>query len=221
MGRIKNVLTFTKPNLWGCIIIITFAAILIIGIIANRADNINPKDDEKQPQSSVNEEINLGDSIDYVHKTLGEPIGQLSGLWGEIYSWKDGRPAIIYYGSDGIVEHIKYLSKEIGEEGSVNLKPDSLDLSPDQIVGADMTELDYASDDIVIFHDYYGLFVYDLNTRNILCSLDLKPIGCSATQGDDYCEVTVSTDGDSVQLHPLSSEKMYVYTVSDNSLLET
>ncbi len=101
------------------------------------------------------------------------------------------------------------------------LEPASPELSLEQTVGVDMTELDYASDDIVIFHDYFGLFVYDQNTHEIIRGLDLKPLNCHQTQGDNYCEVSVSMDGNTVQLHPMSSENMYVYTVSENTLLET
>ncbi len=107
------------------------------------------------------------------------------------------------------------------DTGNALSEPISPDLSPELNLGADMTELDYASDDIVIFHGYYGLFVYDLNSRKIVRSIDLKPIGCSATQGDDYCDVTVSADGNTVQLHPMSSKNMYVYSVPDNTLMET
>jgi len=92
--------------------------------------------------------------------------------------------------------------------------------SPEQSLGADMASLDYASDDIVIFHGYFGLFVYDLDSLHIIRSLDLKPIKCNATQGDDYCEVSVSMDGNTVQLHRMSSKNMYVYTVSSNTLQE-
>lgn len=101
------------------------------------------------------------------------------------------------------------------------IKPNAPELSPDQTVGVDMVELDYASDDIVIFHDYFGLFVYDLNSRQIIRSVDLKPINCHQTQGDNYCDVTVSLDSNTVQLHPMSSENMYVYSVPDNTLKET
>jgi len=104
---------------------------------------------------------------------------------------------------------------------ATRLDPTSPKLSPGQSIGVDMVHLDYASDDIVIFHDYFGLFVYDLNSRQIVRSLDLNPIGCTATQGDDYCQVTVSSDGNTVQLHPMSSETMYIYNVSENTLIET
>ena len=107
-----------------------------------------------------------------------------------------------------------YINKDI-------VVPTVPELSLDQPVGVDMVELNYASDDIIIFHDFFGLFVYDLNTGQIIRSLDLKPINCHYTQGDYYCVVTVSMDGNTVQLHPISSENMYIYTVSDNTLEET
>ncbi len=101
------------------------------------------------------------------------------------------------------------------------LEPLAAHWSPEQSIGVGMVELDYASGDRLIFHDYFGLFVYDLSSRQIMRSLDLKPLDCTATQGDNYCDVTVSTDGNTVQLHRMSSKTMYVYTVSDNTLRET
>ncbi|HAZ37546.1 MAG TPA: hypothetical protein DEF85_03720 [Clostridiaceae bacterium] len=111
--------------------------------------------------------------------------------------------------------------KEMGFSGvteQTNIKPTTPKWSPEQTIGVDMVQLDYASDDMVIFHDYFGLFVYDLNSRKIIRSLDLKPLDCHQTQGDNYCDVSVSMDGGIVQLHPLSSENMCVYTVLDNTL---
>ncbi|WP_146953630.1 hypothetical protein [Alkalibaculum bacchi] len=96
------------------------------------------------------------------------------------------------------------------------------DWSPEQNIDTvGIPELNYASDDIVIFHGYFGLFVYDLDKQQIIRSLDLKSLNCATIQGDDYCEVTVSTDGNTIQLHSLSSENMYIYTVSENTLSET
>ena len=95
------------------------------------------------------------------------------------------------------------------------------ELLPGQQLGTDMTQLDYASDDIVIFHDYYGMFVYDLEQQKIVRSLDLGPIGCNFTQGDNHCIVSVSRDGSTVRLHPMSSESMYVWSVRENTLAKT
>ena len=100
------------------------------------------------------------------------------------------------------------------------LQPFTAEWSYDQILGADFPFLDYASNDIVIFHGYFGLFVYDLDKQQIIRSLNLVPIDCQFTQGDNYCEVSVSADGNTVQLHPYSSENMYVYSILDNTLIE-
>ena len=103
----------------------------------------------------------------------------------------------------------------------IMLEPTIPQWSLDQITGADMPDIDYASNDIVIFHGYFGLFVYDLNSSNIIRSLDLNPIKCSATQGDAYCNVEVSKDGNTIQLHADDSQKMYIYSVTNNTLCET
>jgi len=105
--------------------------------------------------------------------------------------------------------------------GKIILEPTIPKWSLEQTTGADMVDIDYASDGIVIFHGCFGLFVYDLNKLNIIRSLDLKPIHCNYTQGDAYCNVEVSKDGNTVQLHADDSKKMYIYSVSDNTLCET
>ncbi|MDR5588607.1 MULTISPECIES: hypothetical protein [Clostridium] len=110
--------------------------------------------------------------------------------------------------------------------GCNNSKKSTLEPSPakwalEQSVGVDMVTLDYASDDIIIFHDYFGLFIYDLNELQIINSIDLQEIDCSMTQGDEYCEVTVSNDGRTIQLHNINSADMYSYSVYTNTLQKT
>lgn len=104
------------------------------------------------------------------------------------------------------------------EAQAESLEPVAVKWTPDQTLGVDFPILDYASEDRVIFHGYFGLFVYDFSAQQMIRSVDLVPIGCQDTQGDNFCEVVVSEDGNAVTLHPLSSEHMYVYTVSDNTL---
>ncbi|ROR28267.1 beta-lactamase regulating signal transducer with metallopeptidase domain [Mobilisporobacter senegalensis] len=110
------------------------------------------------------------------------------------------------------------------EENSIKdireLIPRPANWNPDLNIGADSPVLDYASRAYIIFHGYFGLFVYDLDTQTLVRTLDLESIGCNMTQGDNYCEVTVSKDGKTVYLHPLSEETMYVYKVEDNKLYQ-
>jgi beta-lactamase regulating signal transducer with metallopeptidase domain len=144
-----------------------------------------------------------------------------------------GRPLIVVLRNYGSVELVGILwtgevPGKLGLDSAIKslleptaLVPTATEWSLEQTVSVDMAELDYASDAIVILHDYFGLFVYDLNTLQIIRSLDLKPLNCNQTQGDNYCDVSVSMDGHTVQLHPMSSENMFVYTVLDNTLQET
>ena len=82
--------------------------------------------------------------------------------------------------------------------------------------GADGTKLYYADEGKIIFAGYYGLFVYDTQNHKFIQSVDLKPIGCNKTQGDDACEIMVKKDGSKVYLHVMSNkENMYEYSVDD------
>lgn len=104
------------------------------------------------------------------------------------------------------------------------IEPKPAQISENTPFGADGPHLDYAGGmgtdegSRIIFHDYFGLIVYDLNKREIVRSLDLKSIGCDMTQGDDYCETVVSADGHTVWLHPISKEYMYRYEAEENLL---
>lgn len=115
------------------------------------------------------------------------------------------------------------------EEGTTKtrqLTAAAAELSADTEFGADGPFLDYAgkSDisgerkDVIVVHDYFGLFVYDLTDRQIVRSLDLSAIGCNFTQGDNACQVAVSADGAKIWLHPRSKQYMFRYEVEENRL---
>ncbi|MDE7131635.1 MAG: peptidoglycan DD-metalloendopeptidase family protein [Lachnospiraceae bacterium] len=109
--------------------------------------------------------------------------------------------------------------REVGQ-----IEAQAAELSGETIFGADGPRLDYAGglgtgkENVIIFHDYFGLIVYDLMNRKVVRSLDLKPIGCHMTQGDDACQVAVSADGNTVWLHPGSKQYKYRYDVENNLL---
>ena len=116
-------------------------------------------------------------------------------------------------------------------DDTYNMEPRQLEAEPAEIsgetpFGADGPWLDYAGGmgtdkgSRIIFHDYFGLIVYDLDRREIARSLELASIGCDKTQGDDACQVAVSEDGATVWLHPMSKRYMYRYEVEDNLLYQ-
>jgi beta-lactamase regulating signal transducer with metallopeptidase domain len=84
-----------------------------------------------------------------------------------------------------------------------------VDLSQYAVTGLDKNEssgigvfLDYADDDIIVFHGYFGLFVYDLKNEEIKLSVDLqKSVGSTDIQGSCGAGVSVSTDGSTIQLY--------------------
>lgn len=87
-----------------------------------------------------------------------------------------------------------------------------------QAIGEDGAMLYYADENRIIFGGAFGLFVYDTVNQKMLRSVDLAAIGCSDTQGDKYCEIQVSEDGQQVYLHPKNMTDMYIYDVEKNSL---
>ncbi|MBO5426692.1 MAG: hypothetical protein J6A25_14380 [Lachnospiraceae bacterium] len=68
-------------------------------------------------------------------------------------------------------------------------------ITEDMILGSDGVILDYVDSHKIIFHGYAGLFVYNLDEIAMESSVNLEPIGCNYTQGDNACKVSVSDDG--------------------------
>lgn len=109
------------------------------------------------------------------------------------------------------------------EEGEQNIVPeiitvDSPVITAEMSWGADGPILDYADEHLIIFHDYCGLFAYDIVESRVIGAVDLAPIECEYTQGDHACEVLTDSNGWKVYLHPLNEEKMFVYDVLNNRL---
>lgn len=92
-----------------------------------------------------------------------------------------------------------------------------------QTIGTEVS-IDYEDKDLLVFHGYFGLFVYDLKEQKMLEMLDLKSIGCNEMQGDSMCQVFVSKDGTQIYLCPLENnehKEMYVYKWKEASLDKT
>ena len=102
---------------------------------------------------------------------------------------------------------------QIGIETITEITPSEAKVDEETWIGVDVATLNYASEDRIVFHGNFGLFVYDLNSEKVLRAIDVKSIGCASTQGDNLCEVSVSKDGNIISLHPSSSEDMYIYNV--------
>lgn len=97
-------------------------------------------------------------------------------------------------------------------------------LSADMPLGVEGAVLDYADGRLIIFHGYFGLFVYDRAARLIVGAVDLQDIFYDPEQG--YIipyQVSVTADGSAVYLEseylkPLANSRVYVYDVEARSL---
>ncbi len=70
--------------------------------------------------------------------------------------------------------------------------------------------LDFADDNIVIMHDYFGLFIHNLNTGEIEDSINLQALGYDF-YNDSSCKISVSQTGDIIWIWIASSELLYEY----------
>ncbi len=88
-------------------------------------------------------------------------------------------------------------------------------LTPDMSVGIGVIP-DYEGGDLLIFHGYFGLFVYDLKAEKITFAADLeKAVGTTVIQGSEGAAVRVSTDGNTIQLYyyPERGKPKMTYTI--------
>lgn len=74
--------------------------------------------------------------------------------------------------------------------------------------------LDYADGETLIFHDDFGLFVYDMDRSRLDSSVNLKALGCLDDKEQLNCEIFVTKDGKRVYLHPIDSQELYRYDVA-------
>lgn len=91
--------------------------------------------------------------------------------------------------------------------------------TPTGAIGSNGTEIYFYNGRTAVFHDYYGLYVYDVMQRQIDQSVDVRAIGCDMTQGDNACLIRVSENGGTITLHPAASDITYMYDVAQNTML--
>lgn len=94
------------------------------------------------------------------------------------------------------------------------VKVQNADISENPFIGE--MEIVYCDKNVLIFKDYYGLFVYSLKTNEIINSLDVKYINCSYSQGDNACQFKTYDEGKIVKLY--SSYEEYYFVWEENKL---
>ena len=75
------------------------------------------------PDSTGWQNVRIGIMRDEVHKIMGEPVGMLSGLFGDIYKLDDGSNIIIYYDAESKVYRIKLTEPSVDTSSPTTKTP--------------------------------------------------------------------------------------------------
>lgn len=193
--RIRNVMRYRKKAAW--IAVPALAAVVFVSVALGSNPSRSNAEEAKRADSRKQETLQREDDF------LG--VQQSSDSEGAAVGIRHPDGIAGSQGSSGV---------SLGENVPVT-KPV---ITHETIYGTDPPELDYIDEKTVIFHGYFGLFVYDREENSITGAVDLASIGCGMTQGDAYCEVRAAKDGQKVYLHPLNIEDMYVYDVPGQTL---
>ena len=190
-NRIKNILGYKKTVWISATVAVLIVIVLAVCFFTTRSGEGNQDNSSLTPSSALEDR-------QYAHG--GEQNGETEISDSEQNFNAGGQNS----------------SAGFGQGEKIEITPPQL--NGETVSGADGPLLDYADERFVVFHDYYGLFVYDMEMQCMTGALDLKAIGCQYTQGDNYCEVSVEEGGSRVYLHPLSEKDMYVFDVQDSVL---
>lgn len=79
-------------------------------------------------------------------------------------------------------------------------------------------KIDYASDDMVIFHGYFGLFVYDLKDEKLISSINLESLGCSDLFEKDENHIEVNHDGSTMIIRAEKNGVLYYFDIRNRTL---
>lgn len=118
-----------------------------------------------------------------------------------------------------------FFEKGIEKKSERNtLKVENAEINDDIQMGE--MEIVYCDNDKLIFKDYYGLFIYSLETNQIINSLDVKYINCHLSQGDNVCQFKTYDNGSIIELYTENEDyyfdwdKNKLYTDYDTSKQE-
>lgn len=65
------------------------------------------------------------------------------------------------------ITFMSFLLIGCGPDSNSYFEPECTSVNMNQSIGVDMAELDFASDDMLIFHSYAGLFFYDVENNRM------------------------------------------------------
>ena len=218
--RIRNVMRYRKKAAW--IAVPALAAVVFVSVALGSNPSRSNAEEAKQADGRKQE------TLQREHGLLGvQQPSDLDGAAAGTRHEAGRRDGISGNDSESAAGDLRQPDSMTDSQGSSgvsmgeNVPITKPVITRETIYGTEPPELDYIDEKTVIFHGYFGLFVYDREENGFTGAVDLASIGCGMTQGDAYCEVRAAKDGQKVYLHPLNREEMYVYDVPGQTLTIT
>lgn len=196
-SRIKNIMRYQKTAVFVAVPGFVLVGIVLVALASNPArDSADGNQNEEESRDS------WGTHMD--EKPRGEELHRESAA-------DEQKLNAAFQASSGAAE----------AEGSGERMMVSPAVVTDQMVcDIDGPVLDYADHKTLIFHHDFGLFIYNIGENRLDSTVNLKELGCLDAKGRLNCEIFVTEDGQRVDLHPLDTDRLYVYNVTDRRLTQ-
>ena len=196
-SRIKNIMRYQKTAVFVAVPGFVLVGIVLVALASNPArDSADGNQNEEESRDS------WGTHMD--EKPRGEELHRESAA-------DEQKLNAAFQASSGAAE----------AEGSGERMMVSPAVVTDQMVcDIDGPVLDYADHKTLIFHHDFGLFIYNIGENRLDSTVNLKELGFLDAKGRLNCEIFVTEDGQRVDLHPLDTDRLYVYNVTDRRLTQ-
>ena len=87
--------------------------------------------------------------------------------------------------------------------------------------GSGFNRLLYADNERLIMIVAGALFEYDRKGMRMSREVDLRPINCYHSEGDEYTIVKASNDGENVYMHDVNKDDLFIYSVATDRMYKT
>lgn len=95
-----------------------------------------------------------------------------------------------------------------------DIKKESAQWGNNTKLGLYSPKLDYADENIVVFHAYFGLFIYEMETEQIIDSINLDSFPYYKEYPNTDDQICVSANGEYIYLPMLQDDCIYIYDIS-------
>ncbi len=195
-GRILHIMQYKKPAILVAVGAAALTVVLAVLLLTS------PRQDEGG-------DVHPGGSLAGEDGTAVQSPGESTVGEGGVAGQSPGEPSAEEDGEGGSSVEFRVLYEEISCPVPEQTGYTSL--------GADGAILDSVDGETVIFHGYFGLYVYSVSAGEIVGAVDLRVLGCGATQGDNACQVLVGKNGSKVYFYPMGGMEIAKRLPADSS----